>query len=139
MPQVRLTQETCLKHFDRVTDNLPANADDWPGAARQNHLARFGAGVLPSNLNTLIILTSEAWERIISGTYLYCNPLPEILPDTLHVTISAGDIARVITTRKDEDEYKIVSDVSGSGIRDIRFLCRLNAQTQDYDIVHMHN
>ena len=101
MSQVRLTQETCLKHFDRLTAARPQNWSGWPDEAIENHRERFGAGVLPSNINTLYILTERAWERVLAGEYLFCNPMPQVLPAELELSIAADDIARVITTRRD--------------------------------------
>ena len=137
MSQVRLTQETCLKHFDRLTAARPQDWSGWPDEAIENHRERFGAGVLPSNINTLYILTDRAWERVLAGEYLFCNPMPQVLPAELELSIAADDIARVITTRKGDSSYSVVSDKTGAAISSPTFTCKLDPDQQNYSIVHL--
>lgn len=140
MPQIRLTQATCLKHFDRVNDKRPANSPDWIDAARENHQERQSG--YSATTNTLVILTPQAWDQIVAGTFPFTVPA---LLNEVEITVPAAAIERIITTTKAEEiqpgqgmehAYGIDHDLTGNAVRPVRFLCRRNAAPQQYDIVH---
>jgi hypothetical protein len=63
--------------------------------------------------------------------------MPQVLPAQLELSIAADDIARVITTRKGDSSYSVVSDKTGAAISSPTFTCKLDPDKQNYSIVHL--
>lgn len=63
--------------------------------------------------------------------------MPQVLPAQLELSIAADDIARVITTRKGDSSYSVVSDKTGAAISSPTFTCKLDPDQQNYSIVHL--
>ena len=76
----------------------------------------------------------EAAFRQECRTWLAANAK---LPAELELSIAADDIARVITTRKGDSSYSVVSDKTGAAISSPTFTCKLDPDQQNYSIVHL--
>ena len=136
MAGVRLTQETVLKHFMKRSAALLPTDPGWLRIAASNHSERFGAGVLDSNVNTLILIKPEVWESLVDGSIFGDDHAPPQMGAQLAVTIEKEYIDRVITTRKNADNFRTEDDLVGDNVVDQTFLCRWVDADGIYEIAH---
>jgi hypothetical protein len=120
---VHVNRDTLLKHFTApsVEGAIPfnkANSDSWEHIAQKNHVERGGLGGVATDINTLIVLTDAAWEKLEKGTLFEVSQ--ELLLEKINdptakvpVRLDARDVEGEIETQKIERDYKSTCHFGG--------------------------